>query len=59
MLKTVDLTGQFDKNAPCVMLLGGFDGIHAGHRRLLERAKTYGLPVGIMAIDGGKAQHCP
>lgn len=54
MLKTVDLTGKFDKTAPCVMLLGGFDGIHAGHRRLLDRAKGYGLPVGIMTIDGGK-----
>ena len=36
------------------MLLGGFDGLHIGHRQLLSRAKTYGLPVGVMTIVGGK-----
>ena len=38
------------------MLLGGFDGVHAGHRRLAERAKRYSLPVGIMTIGGGKGE---
>ena len=56
MLKTVDLSGKFDRAAPCVMLLGGFDGVHAGHRRLAERAKRYSLPVGIMTIGGGKGE---
>ena len=37
-----------------VILLGGFDGLHIGHRLLLERAKEYGLPVGVMTIAGGK-----
>ena len=37
-----------------VILLGGFDGLHVGHRQLLSRAKTYGLPVGVMTIIGGK-----
>ncbi len=36
------------------MLLGGFDGLHVGHRRLLSRAKKSGLPVGAMTIVGGK-----
>jgi len=36
------------------MLLGGFDGLHVGHRLLLARAKEYGLPVGLMTIVGGK-----
>ncbi len=36
------------------MLLGGFDGLHVGHRRLLARAKESGLPVGVMTIAGGK-----
>ena len=36
------------------MLLGGFDGLHVGHRRLLSRAKQSGLPVGVMTIMGGK-----
>lgn len=36
------------------MLLGGFDGLHLGHRFLLSRAKSSGLPVGVMTIFGGK-----
>ncbi len=36
------------------MLLGGFDGLHIGHRQLLARAKKSGLPVGAMTIVGGK-----
>ena len=36
------------------MLLGGFDGLHLGHRQLLSRAKESGLPVGVMTIVGGK-----
>lgn len=42
------------KNTPCVFLLGGFDGLHAGHSALLAHAREYGLPVGIMSIEGGK-----
>ena len=34
--------------------MGGFDGLHIGHRLLLRRAKEYGLPVGVMTIAGGK-----
>ena len=60
MLKTVDLSGQFDKNLDknrgCVMLLGGFDGLHAGHKKLVERAKSFSLPIGIMTIVGGKEE---
>ena len=29
--------------------------MHIGHRSLLEKAKTYGLPVGVMTIEGGKS----
>ncbi|MBQ8658305.1 MAG: riboflavin biosynthesis protein RibF [Clostridia bacterium] len=56
MLKTVYLTDNFKENAPCVMLLGGFDGAHLGHRALISHAKAYGLPVGIMSIVGGKGR---
>ncbi len=42
--------------APCALLLGGFDGLHLGHRVLLERAKRIGLPVGITTILGGKGK---
>lgn len=36
------------------MLLGGFDGLHLGHRQLLSYAKKGGLSVGVMTIVGGK-----
>jgi len=38
------------------MLLGGFDGLHAGHRLLLSCAKKSGFPVGIMTIVGSKEE---
>lgn len=37
-------------------MLGGFDGLHFGHKKLVSVAKTYAHPVGIMTIIGGKAQ---
>lgn len=40
---------------PCALLLGGFDGFHAGHETLLKEARKTGLPVGLTAISGGKA----
>ena len=54
MLKTVWLTEKQDLSNGCAMLLGGFDGLHVGHRQLLSCAKESGLPVGIMTIVGGK-----
>ncbi len=36
------------------MLLGGFDGLHIGHRQLLSRAQESGLLVGAMTIIDGK-----
>ena len=57
MLKTVYLTdkGKTAKTTGCVMLLGGFDGMHVGHRSLFDCARAFGLPVGIITISGGKA----
>lgn len=54
MLKIAELNGKFDGRAPCALLLGGFDGMHVGHRALLAEAKETGLPVGVMSISGGK-----
>lgn len=54
MLKTIVLR-QFDNSLPCVILLGGFDGLHLGHRQLVARARTFGLPIGIMTIEDCKS----
>lgn len=51
-----NVIGKLHKGKGCVLLLGGFDGLHAGHKKLVERAKTYRLPVGIMTILGGKSE---
>jgi riboflavin kinase/FMN adenylyltransferase len=53
MFKTVILSGKRNIRGG-VMLLGGFDGLHVGHRLLLAHAKEYALPVGLMTIVGGK-----
>lgn len=44
-------------SAPCIFLLGGFDGLHIGHKKLIDCAKKYNLPVGIMSIEGGKGKN--
>lgn len=49
------LTEQEGFSDPCVLLLGGFDGIHIGHRSLVEAAKKYRLPVGLTSICGAKS----
>ena len=39
---------------PCALVLGGFDGLHAGHMTLIAAAKRRGLPVCITTIYGFK-----
>ncbi len=56
MLKRYFFQDNSKDETPCVFLLGGFDGIHGGHEKLLERAKRFSLPVGIMTIRGGKGE---
>ena len=51
MLKYFD---EGAKGRPCALLLGGFDGFHRGHERLLKAARETGLPVGLTALSGGK-----
>ncbi len=43
-----------EDGAGCTMVLGGFDGVHIGHQRLVSRAQKEGKPVGITTIVGGK-----
>lgn len=54
MLKTVRFTDNCIDGQGCVLLLGGFDGLHVGHKKLVACAKEYGLPIGVMSIIGGK-----
>ena len=53
---TTNAIGKFDKETGCVLLLGGFDGLHAGHKTLIERAKAHRLPIGATTILGGKEE---
>lgn len=43
------------KSGPCVVTLGNFDGVHAGHRELLRiaagRAKAAGLRAAVVTFD--------
>ena len=43
-------------SSPCVLLMGGFDGLHIGHEKLIECAKEYSLPIGITAMTGAKGK---
>ena len=52
-MKIVSLT---KKNSGGVLLLGGFDGMHLGHRQLLLRAKESGKAVGVSVILGNKGE---
>lgn len=42
--------------APCTLVLGGFDGLHLGHRALLRAAMQRGLPVAVTTVLGGKGK---
>ena len=53
MLKTYWNVGPLYEES-CTLVLGGFDGLHLGHRALIERAKRTGLPVMLTSILGGK-----
>lgn len=52
MLKVLGRGEKYDR--ACALLLGGFDGLHLGHRALLEAAFQTGLPVGITTMTGAK-----
>ncbi len=41
---------------PCALVLGGFDGLHLGHRQLLSEALKTGLPVALTTMFGGKGK---
>ncbi len=43
-------------SAPCTLVLGGFDGLHLGHRRLLAAAQRAGLPVVMTTMYGVKGR---
>lgn len=49
---------QDEYEFPCLLVLGSFDAIHAGHADLLKKAKLQakinGLDLGVMVFTGGK-----
>ncbi len=42
---------QTVNETPCTVALGNFDGLHIGHRRLLELAKQGGYPAAVFTFD--------
>jgi riboflavin kinase/FMN adenylyltransferase len=55
MLRKLNVCDGIEKS-PCVFLLGGFDGLHIGHKKLVDFAKFFRLPVGMMTMEGGKGK---
>jgi len=55
MLKVYNSEEKFFVRKGCAFILGGFDGVHKGHLRLIKRAESLFLPVGILTINGGKS----
>lgn len=57
MIKVIDYEKD-SLQSPCVLLLGFFDGLHIGHRALIQRAKSlaerFGCIVGIMTFYDAK-----
>lgn len=53
MLKVLRKGESFSE--PCALLLGGFDGLHAGHMSLVAAARRTGLPLGATVLCGNKA----
>ncbi len=43
-------------DVPCALVLGGFDGLHLGHRALLDAAKKTDFPVCLSTMIGGKGK---
>lgn len=55
-MKTVRITGiPTDSFEPCVLALGNFDGVHRGHRQIIEEAKLiagqHGVRLAVMTFD--------
>ena len=53
-MEYVKIEGQFPKFSHCAVTLGKFDGIHRGHRKLIQtilnRKKEYGELAVVMAL---------
>jgi len=54
MLEIFNFRDRKIREEECVFLLGGFDGFHSGHEKLLKKAREFPLPTGIMTIYGAK-----
>lgn len=54
MLKIFKPNEKFSYPYGCALILGGFDGVHVGHLKLINRAKSLNIPAGILTISGAK-----
>ncbi len=48
--------GEISPAPPAALVLGGFDGLHLGHRQLLFEARKSGFPILMTTMFGGKGK---
>ena len=57
-MEYVEINGQFPDLSSCAVTLGKFDGIHRGHRKLIEEILQYkkenNTPAVVLAFASGK-----
>ena len=49
-MEYLKIEGEFPKLANCAVTMGKFDGIHRGHRKLVEKIKKTGAPI-VVGLD--------
>ena len=52
IMQVFDLNGDFfPRTEKLILLIGFFDGVHIGHQKLIQEAKKYGSPIGVLTFS--------